>query len=73
MCSRSWPTNPEIEEMLTMAPPPDCRIAGTACFMPRKTPLALTFMMLSHDGVLVVSGSDEPLMPALFTRMSSRP
>src|SRR4026208_944249 len=59
--------------MFTMAPPPDRRMAGTACFMPRKTPLALTFMMESHSVVLVTSEPEEPLMPALFTRMSSRP
>src|SRR4029434_2862170 len=70
MWSRSCPTNPEMDEMFTMAPPPACRMAGAACFMPRKTPLALTPMMLSHDAVLVVSGSDEPLTPALVTQMA---
>jgi hypothetical protein len=59
--------------MLTMAPPPDWRMAGTACFMPRNTPLAFTPMIVSHDFVLCVSGSCEPLIPALLTRMSSRP
>ena len=34
MWRRSCPTKPEIDEMFTMAPPPACRIAGTACFMP---------------------------------------
>src|SRR5437867_7251267 len=64
---------PEMDEMLTMAPPPPCRMAGTACFMPRNTPLALMFRRVSHADVLRVSGSWEPLIPALFTRMSSRP
>src|SRR6266436_2123741 len=69
----SWPTRPEMDEMLTMAPPPPCRMAGTACFMPRNTPLALMLMRVSHADVLRVSGSCDPLIPALFTRMSSRP
>src|SRR2546422_864110 len=59
--------------MLTMAPPPASRIAGTACFMPRKTPFAFTFMRVSQAAVLVVSGSNVPLIPALFTRSSSFP
>src|SRR5262247_4232642 len=48
-------------------------MAGTACFMPRKTPFALMLMSVSHAVVLRVSGSWEPLMPALFTRTSRRP
>src|SRR5499425_995965 len=73
MCRLSWPTIPEIDEMFTMDPPPPCRMAGTACFMPRKTPLALMLMRVSQCVVLRVSRSYEPLMPALFTRMSRRP
>src|SRR2546422_8472783 len=59
--------------MLTMAPPPARCRAGTACFIPRKTPLAFTFMRVSHAAVLVVSGSNVPLIPALLTRTSSLP
>src|SRR5215813_6140211 len=73
MWIRSWPTKPEIDEMLTMEPPAAARIAGTACFMPRKTPLAFTFRSVSQADVLSVSGSKVPLMPALLTRMSSLP
>src|SRR5215813_12064096 len=51
------PTKPEIDEMLTMAPPPAIFIAGIAYFMPRKTPFAFTFMIVSHAVVLIVSGS----------------
>src|SRR5437867_2972926 len=69
----SWPTNPEIDEMLTMAPPPACRMAGTACFIPRKTPLAFTSMRVSQAAELSVSGSNVPLMPALLTRTWSLP
>src|SRR3989440_3185187 len=69
----SWPTNPEIDEMFTIAPPPTCCMAGMACFMPRKTPLAFTFMRMSQAPVLMVSGSNVPLIPALFTRTSSFP
>src|SRR5215813_6807294 len=73
MCRLSWPTIPEIDEMFTMDPPPPCRMAGTACFMPRKTPLALMLMRVSQCVVLRVSRSYEPLIPALFTRISRRP
>ena len=70
---RSWPTKPEIDEMLTMEPPPAARMAGAACFMPRNTPFAFTFKRVSHADVLSVSGSNVPLIPALFTRRSSFP
>src|SRR3989442_3558116 len=69
----SWPTNPEIAQLLTMAPPPACRMAGTACFIPRKTPLAFTSMRVSQAAELSVSGSNVPLMPALLTRTWSLP
>ncbi len=35
--------------------------------------MAFTFMRVSHAAVLVVSGSNVPLIPALFTRTSSLP
>src|SRR5713101_3461310 len=73
MCIPVWPTKPETDEMFTMAPPPACSIIGIACFMPRKTPLALTSIRRSHADVLSVSGSKVPLMPALLTRTSSLP
>src|SRR2546426_2317707 len=73
MCTRSWPTKPEIDEMLTMAPPPASRMAGTAYFMPRKTPLAFTLISASQAAVLVMSGSNVPLIPALLTTRSSLP
>jgi hypothetical protein len=41
-----------MDEMFTMDPPPLFRMAGTACFMPRKTPLALMFISRSHAAVL---------------------
>src|SRR5687768_17301006 len=44
MWTMDWPTKPEIDEMFTIEPPPTSRIFGMACFMPRKTPLALTFI-----------------------------
>src|SRR5262245_33395565 len=59
--------------MFTMAPPPASRIAGTAYFMPRNTPLAFTPMSASHAAVLVMSGSKVPLIPALLTSRSSFP
>ena len=48
-------------------------MARTAYFMPRKTPFAFTLMRASQAAVLVMSGSDVPLIPALFTRRSSLP
>src|SRR2546430_17162471 len=39
MCTPSWPTKPEIDEMLTMAPPPAFFMSGLAAFMPMNTPL----------------------------------
>ena len=59
--------------MFTMAPPPAFSMTGIACFIPRKTPLALTSMSRSQADVLRVSGSNDPLMPALLTRTSSLP
>ncbi len=56
-----------------MEPPPAARIAGTACFMPRNTPFAFTFSRVSQADVLSVSGSNVPLIPALFTSRSSLP
>src|SRR5262245_9041349 len=73
MCTRSWPTKPEIDEMFTMAPPPASRMAGTAYFMPRNTPLAFTPISASQAAVLVMSGSNVPLIPALLTSRSSFP
>src|SRR5215472_2017032 len=67
------PVTPEIDEMLTMAPPPILRICGTAYFIPRKTPRALTPMICSQAAVSNRSSTALPLIPALLTRMSSRP
>jgi len=38
----------EIDEMLTMAPPPASTIAGIACLQHRKTLWRLTFRTWSH-------------------------
>src|SRR5262245_44029736 len=73
MCTRSWPTKPEIDEMFTMAPPPASRMAGTAYFMPRNTPLAFTPISASQAAVPVMSGSDVLLLLALLTSRSSFP
>ena len=48
----SCPTKPEMDEMFTMDPPPPFRMTGTACFMPRKTLLALMSISRSHAAVL---------------------
>src|SRR5439155_1685050 len=71
--SPGLPTSPAVDEMLTMEPPPACRIAGIAAFVPRKTPLALTAMMRSHSDSLVSSIRARNRMPALLTRTFSMP
>ena len=56
-----------------MAPPPAFSISGMACFMPRKTPLALMSISRSQASVLRWSVSPLPLIPALLTKMSNFP
>src|SRR5262252_5914086 len=64
---------PEIDEMLTIDPPPAAFITGIANFMPKKTPRALTAISLSHAAVSNKSSTALPLSPASLTRMSSFP
>ena len=69
---------PAIEAILMMTPPPEFRIAAIACCVPKRTPRTLTSTTRSQRagsssgntsrGVIPAS-----TMPALFTRMSSRP
>src|SRR5712691_10511946 len=59
------PTRPAVDEMLMIDPPPACRIAGIAHFVPRKTPLTLTAMMRSQSASDVSSIFDRKRMPAL--------
>src|SRR5215471_1372360 len=68
-----WPTKPDTDDRLTIAPPPLFSIAAIPCFNPRNTPFAFTSIRRSQADVLIVSGSNVPLMPALLTRMSSLP
>src|SRR5262249_37527304 len=71
--SPGLPTRPAVDEMLMMEPPPDARIAGSAHFVPRNTPLTLTAMMRSHSVSLVSSIRARKRMPALLTRTLSLP
>src|SRR2546422_7391881 len=71
--SPGLPTSPAVDEMLTMEPPPACRMAGIAHFVPRKTPLTLTAMMRSQSASLVSSIFARNRMPALLTSTSSLP
>jgi len=57
-----------------MEPLPTLRISGIAALVPRNTPFALTFFVVSHSSLVVSSTvAPEPPMPALFTRISSLP
>ena len=65
---------PATEEMFTMEPPPDRRMAGIACLVPRNTPLALTAITWSHSAAVRSSiGTRAMVMAALLMRMSRRP
>src|ERR1700733_10800375 len=73
MCTMLWPTTPEMDERLTIDPPPFCCICRTAAAVPRKTPVLFTAITRSQRPESSRSFVALPLMPALFTRMSSRP
>ena len=73
MCVIVCPVLPEIDDRLTIDPPPACFIASTACLVPRNTPREFTAISWSHASVSSMSVTALPLMPALFTRMSSFP
>ena len=61
------PIMPATDDMLTMEPPPDSRIAGIAAFVPRKTPLPLMSMTRSQLSAVSVSTSPPFQIPALLT------
>src|SRR5579872_2963660 len=67
------PVLPDIDDRLMIDPPPAAFIASTAYLVPRNTPRALTDINWSHASVSSMSVTALPLMPALFTRMSSLP
>ena len=62
-----------MDEMLTIDPPPALFISGTAHFVPRNTPLALTSMIWSQSSVGMSKSWCLRDMPALFTKISSLP
>ena len=68
-----WPVTPEIDEMLTIDPPPAFFMTGIANFMPRNVPVALTAISRSQAAVSNRSSTALPLIPASLTRMSSLP
>src|ERR1700676_2059345 len=68
-----WPVTPEIDEMLTIEPPPTFFISGMANFMPRKAPVALTAIRRCQAAVSNRSSTALPLIPASLTRISSLP
>ena len=45
---------PEMEEMLTIDPPPVRRMAGIAYLVPRKTPVLFTAITSSHSPALIL-------------------
>src|ERR1700722_11353144 len=73
MCVLAEPVTPAIDDKLTIDPPPVCFIASTACLVPRNTPREFTAISLSQASLSSMSDTALPLMPALFTRMSSLP
>ena len=64
---------PMIDEMLTIEPPPVFAISAAARLVPRNTLVALTASSLCQPSSPSASPTELPLMPALFTRISSLP
>ena len=62
-----------IDEMLTMEPPPVLAISAAASLVPRNTLVAFTASSFCQPCRPSTSPTELPLMPALFTRMSSLP
>ena len=54
-----WPVTPEIDDMLTIDPPPALRIAGIATFMPRNVPVALIPMTAGAPHYSQETSSDQ--------------
>jgi hypothetical protein len=59
--------------MLMIDPPPPVRINGAAACMPRNAPVRLTASSAFHRSSEVSAMAVRLMMPALLTRMSSRP
>ena len=64
---------PATDEILTIEPLPDPRMAGIAALVPRNTPLALMSIIRSQPSMVWVSTLPPFQMPALLTRMCSPP
>src|SRR5712691_7626402 len=62
-----------MELMLTIDPPPVLAICSAASLVPRKTLVWLTAMIRSQPSSPSASPTELPEIPALLTRMSSRP
>ena len=62
-----------MEEILTIEPRPFGIIAAAASLVPRNTLAALTDISFCQPSSPSASPTELPLMPALLTRMSSRP
>src|SRR5271170_7292295 len=66
-CKPGAPRSPAIEAVEMMEPPPDLRISGTACLMPRKTARSRIEKLRSQFSALVFSsGPTAPPRPALL-------
>ena len=59
--------------MFTIAPPPCSRISRAAAWQHRNVPVRFTRRTCSHSASVTSSGSLRWIVPAAFTRMSSRP
>ena len=71
--SPGLPTNPAVDEILMIDPPPARRMAGMANLTPMKTPLTFTAMMRSKSSSVVSSMLERIRIPALLTSTSSLP
>ena len=73
------PLKAEVDEMLTITPPPAASMCGSAKCAQRKAPRRFTAIVRSHTATGVVSASlswpsiSGPKAAALLTRMSRRP
>ncbi len=69
------PTKAASDEVFTIEPPPDRRIAGTECLQPRNTPCTLIDRIFCHCSTVSVSkvAGNGPAMPALLARPFNLP
>jgi hypothetical protein len=67
------PIRPEVEDVLTMTPPPFSRIHLNTGWVQQKVPLRCTLITRSQLASLALAKVSSSRMPALFTKISARP